>query len=495
MSHRPFLLGSETEFGISCFDPREQNHITNSLRLVGFCPGRPAPECLWDYEGENPLVDLFGNVLEGEREDPDLYSNRSLNKPLANGGRLYVDGAHPEYSSPEVTDPLELVRFEAAGERIANACRELADRTMGQPHFGVHKNNSDGKGNSYGYHENYLVQKAVPVQQLMRGIVPHFVTRIIYCGAGKVGAEHGRAGAAFQISQRADFFETLAELNTMVRRPLFNTRNEPHADPQRWIRLHVIPGDSTMSQVSTWLKAGTTALILRLIEEDALGDIPAPADPVAAFRLVSRDLDLNTPIPLEGGGAMTALDIQRAYLHKVQEWAAKNPLPGSFSDLIERWERTLSALASSPSEMEREVDWLIKRRMISAYLERKGMDWNHPRAKAMDLQYHDVNPAKGLYHTLRGRGMVDELLDDAAIDAAIDAPPEDTRAWFRGQCLARFGKGVYGVSWSSVMLDTGEAVSRLPMADPFKGTRQITEPLFEDVESPADLVARLENTD
>ena len=492
MAPRPFLLGSETEFGISCLDPREQNHITNSLRLVGFCPGRPAPECLWDYEGENPLVDLFDSVLDGEREDPDLYSNRALNKPLANGARLYVDGAHPEYSSPEVTDPLELVRYEAAGERIANSCRELSERAMGQPHFAVHKNNSDGKGNSYGYHENYLVEKQTPVRHLMSGMIPHFVTRILYCGAGKVGAEHGRAGCDFQISQRADFFETLAELNTMVRRPLFNTRNEPHVDPERWLRLHVIPGDSTMSQVSTWLKAGTTALSLRLIEDDALGEMPVLADPVTAFREVSRDLNLNTPLPLQGGGAMTALEIQHTYLQKVREWSARNPLPGSFSDLIERWQRVLAALDSDPSSLEREVDWIIKRRMISAYLERKGLDWGHPRAKAMDLQYHDVNPAKGLYHTLRARGMVDELLDDAVIDAAIGAPPEDTRAWFRGQCLARFGKAVYGVSWSSVLLDTGQEIRRLPMADPFRGTRTIAEPLFEGVTSPAELVARLE---
>ncbi|MDH4228429.1 MAG: proteasome accessory factor PafA2 family protein [Nitrospirota bacterium] len=492
MTDRPFLLGSETEFGISCADPREQNHITNSLQLVGFCPGRPAPECLWDYAGENPLLDLFGSLMEGEREDPDLYANRALNKPLANGGRLYVDGAHPEYSTPEVSDPLDLVRFETAGERIADACRKGAERATGRPRFALHKNNSDGKGNSYGYHENYLVVRGIPAERLIRGLVPHFVTRTVFCGAGKVGSEHGREACRYQMSQRADFFEALAELNTMVRRPLFNTRNEPHADPERWLRLHVIPGDSNMSQVSTFLKVGTTALILRLIEDDALGDVPWPADPVEAFRAVSRDLALGRVVDIEGGGSMSAIDIQRVYLERVKAYAARHPLPGSFPLVVERWEKVLNDLEADPMSPDREVDWVIKYRMIDTYLTHKGLDWSHPRARAMDLQYHDVDLAKGLYHTLEKRGMVDILVTPAEIAAAQEQPPVDTRAWFRGQCLARFGKGVYGVSWSSVLLDTGEEVRRIPMLDPFRGTRDVIGELLDASATPAELVARLE---
>ncbi|MFQ5508714.1 MAG: proteasome accessory factor PafA2 family protein [Leptospirillia bacterium] len=493
MRQRPFLMGSETEFGIASLDPGQQNHITNSLSLVGFCPGLPSPECLWDYEGENPLLDLFGNTAAGERENPDNYANRALNKPLANGGRLYVDGAHPEYSTPEVSDPLELVRFEAAGERIANACRQNAERAIGRPLFTLYKNNSDGKGNSYGYHENYLVEQSVSPDRMLGLLLPYLITRQVFSGAGKVGAEHGRPACAFQISQRADFFETVAEINTMVRRPLFNTRNEPHADPDQWLRLHVIPGDSNMSQVSSFLKVGTMALVLRMIEDDALPGVPALEAPVRDFLAVSRDLTLGANVACKDGTRMTPMAVQRIYLAAAKAYAAATPLPGSFPQVIERWESVLDALEADPLSPDREVDWIIKYRLIDAYLKHKGLEWDNPRAKAMDLQYHDMNPDKGLYHRVRDRGLVEELIHADDLAAAERTPPADTRAWFRGQCLARFGKGVYGVSWSSVLLDVGNEIRRIPMLNPFKGTEEITAPLFAQCTDPRELVALLEN--
>jgi len=492
MSERPFLMGSETEFGISGLDPGEQNHITNSLRLVGLCPDLPAPECIWDYRGENPLLDLYGRRLEGEREDPDLYSNRALNKPLPNGGRLYVDGAHPEYSTPEVTDPLDLVRYESAGERIADRCRQVAERITPGRGFALYKNNSDGKGNSYGYHENYLVPRRVPVDALVNGLLPFLVTRQLFCGAGKVGAEHDRPKVAFQISQRADFFENLVDINTMVRRPLFNTRDEPHANREEWLRLHVIPADANMSQVSTFVKVGTMALVLRLIEDDALGDIPKLADPVTAFWKISRDLSLKQPVPLADGGEITALEIQRIYLQRVKAYGDSHRLPGSFPKVVDRWETLLDSLSADPLGPDREVDWVIKYRMIDNYLTHRGLDWGSAKAKAMDIQYHNLDPQKGLFFTLRSRGLVEELVGSEQIDQAVQSPPEDTRAWFRGQCLARFGKAVYGVSWSSVMLEVDGEVRRIPTDNPHRGTRQITEPLFEQCATPGELVALLE---
>ncbi len=492
MSVRPFFFGSETEFGISCLDPREQNHITNSLRLVSFLPNPASPDCLWDYEGENPLLDLFGNRMDGEREDPDPYANRSLNKPLANGGRLYVDGAHPEYSSPEVTDPLDLVRYESAGEQIADACRKNADRALGQAHFCLHKNNSDGKGNSYGYHENYLVPKSVSVHALMEAIIPFLITRQIFCGAGKVGTENGREKTHYQLSQRADFFETLAELNTMVRRPLFNTRNEPHADPKEWLRLHVIPADSNMSQVSTFLKVGTLALVLRLVEEGALENVPRIKKPVASFGAISHDLTIKKPVAMDNAAPMTAVEIQRIYLEAAKKYADQNPLPGSFPQVLVRWEESLDALEVDPFGLSRTADWAIKYRMIDTYLAAKGLDWSAAQAKAMDLQYHDINPEKGLYHTVRARGMVEELVTQEEISAAMSTPPEDTRAWFRGTCLARFGKAVYGVSWGSVLLHTGEKVSRIPTLNPFRGTKAIAGPLLDSCSTPEELIDKLE---
>jgi proteasome accessory factor A len=492
MSERPFLMGSETEFGISSLDPSEQNHITNSLRLVGFCPDLPSPECIWDYLGENPLLDLYGRRLEGEREDPDLYSNRALNKPLQNGGRLYVDGAHPEYSTPEVTDPLDLVRYECAGEWIVDRCRQMVDRISPGRGFALYKNNSDGKGNSYGYHENYLVPRSLPVDILVAGLVPYLITRQVFCGAGKVGAEHDRPGVAFQMSQRADFFETLADINTMVRRPLFNTRDEAHADREKWLRLHVIPGDSNMSQVSTFLKVGTMALVLRLIEDDALGSPPQPVEPVEAFWCISRDLTLRHEVRLKSGGTMTALGIQRWYLEQVQAYAREHPLPGSFPEVIQRWEAVLNALENDPLSPDREVDWVIKHTMIDSYLRHKGLGWDSPKAKAMDIRYHDLDPANGLFFSLRRRDWVSHLVGPEEIANAAKSAPEDTRAWFRGQCLSRFGKAVYGVSWSSVMLDVGDEVRRIPTVHPHRGTRKIAESLFDACDTAGELVALLE---
>lgn len=492
MPVRPFFFGSETEFGISCLDPREQNHITNSLRLVSFLPNPASPDCLWDYEGENPLLDLFGNRMDGEREDPDPYANRSLNKPLANGGRLYVDGAHPEYSTPEVTDPLDLVRYETAGELIADACRKNADRALGKAHFLLHKNNSDGKGNSYGYHENYLLSKDVSIHGLIEAVIPFLITRQIFCGAGKVGSENGREKTRYQLSQRADFFETMAEINTMVRRPLFNTRNEPHADPEKWLRLHVIPADSNMSQVSTFLKVGTLALVLRMMEEGALGDVPRVRNPVESYGAISHDLTVKKKVAMDDGTAMTAVEIQRVYLNAAKTYAKDNELPGSFPQVMTRWEESLDALEADPMGLSRTADWAIKYRMIEGYLSAKGLDWESPRAKAMDLQYHDINPEKGLYHTVRARGMVEELVPAAEVAAAMDVPPEDTRAWFRGACLARFGKAVYGVSWGSVLLHTGENVSRIPTLNPFRGTKAIAGSLLDSCSTPEELIAKLE---
>ncbi len=492
MSERPYLMGSELEFGISSRDPRQQNHVTNSMSLVGFCPDRPAPEALWDYDGENPLLDLFGRRCEGEREDPDAYANRALNKPLANGGRLYVDGAHPEYSSPEVTDPLDLVRYESAGEVLADRCRQMAERAGGQPLFSLFKNNSDGKGNSYGYHENHLLLRRVPVKRLQRDLVPFLITRQLFCGAGKVGAENGRPDTPFQMSQRADFFETVAEINTMVRRPLFNTRDEPHADPDRYLRLHVIPGDANMSQVSTFLKTGTLALVLRLIEDDALGEVPIPVDPVTAFWETSRDLTFAPAIQVAGGRMMSPLDIQAVYLERVKDYARSHPLPGSFPQVIDRWEAVLAALADGTDGADRQVDWRIKHRLIDTYLERKGLDWDSPRAKAMDLQYHDLDPARGLFFTLTHQGFAESLVATGAIVTALSEPPEDTRAWFRGQCQQRYGKAVYGVSWTSVLLDMGSEVRRIPTLNPFRGTRATTESLLDACPTVEALVAMLE---
>ncbi|MCA1958733.1 MAG: proteasome accessory factor PafA2 family protein, partial [Nitrospira sp.] len=234
----PRVLGTETEFGVAAKDSSLSDPVSSSIAVIGHYRRIPAPAAIWDYEHENPLLDARGFEVEGERERPNPDYNRQLNKVLANGGRLYVDGAHPEYSTPECSRAREVVAFERAGERIlAQSLQEMA-RVMGRDLYVLYKNNSDGKGNSYGYHENYLVSRTVPFENIVRSLVPFLVTRPIFAGAGKVGAENQTSPAEYQISQRADFFECLVDLNTMVKRPIINTRDEPHADHAKYRRFH-----------------------------------------------------------------------------------------------------------------------------------------------------------------------------------------------------------------------------------------------------------------
>jgi proteasome accessory factor A len=266
MSH-PRVLGTETEFGIATKDPEAADPVSNSLLLINNYPALPSARILWDYENENPLLDLRGFEVEGERERPGPEYNKLLNKLLANGGRLYVDGAHPEYSTPECTNARDIVKFEKDGERIMDLCRQLSNRSKDEEKFFIYKNNTDGKGNSYGYHENYLMPRALSFDRIMRPLIPFLVTRQIYAGAGKVGAENRMPPIAYQLSQRSDFFESLIDLNTMVKRPIINTRDEPHADPSKYRRLHVIIGDANMSEFSTYLKVGAAAIVLSMIAD------------------------------------------------------------------------------------------------------------------------------------------------------------------------------------------------------------------------------------
>src|SRR5678815_1618249 len=288
----PRVIGTETEFGIASRDASASDPISNSLAVIGHYPGISVPHAVWDYENENPLLDARGFEVEGERERPNPEYNRQLNKVLANGGRLYVDGAHPEYSTPECNNPREIVAFERAGERILAQCLAQMVRVTGRDHCVLYKNNSDGKGNSYGYHENYLMSRAVPFERIVIVLAPFFVTRLIFAGAGKVGAENQTSPTDYQISQRADFFECLVDLNTMVRRPIVNSRDEPHAESGKYRRLHVIVSDANMAELSTYLKVGTLLIVLDLLEAGA--DLPRInfADPVAAIKQVSRDLTM-----------------------------------------------------------------------------------------------------------------------------------------------------------------------------------------------------------
>jgi len=486
------VLGTETEFGIATRDAEAVDPVSNSLSLINHYPHFPSPKILWDYENENPLLDIRGFEVEGERERPGPDYNRLLNKVLANGARLYVDGAHPEYSTPECTSAHDIVVHEKAGERIVAAALRAVEQVRGPGKLLVYKNNSDGKGNSYGYHENYLVNRSVPFERLVRILVPFFVTRQIFAGAGKIGAENQAAQVPYQLSQRADFFESLVDLNTMVKRPIINTRDEPHADPAKYRRLHVICGDVNMAECSTYLKVGTTAIVLEMAQEDW----PIPAieleDPIHAIQAVSRDLDVKNDIRLAGGRSMSAIAVQRVYLNTARDFYASHELTVPVKDVLIRWEETLDKLERDPRELVRELDWVAKRSLIESYLERKGCGWDDPRAAMLDLQYHDVRPEKGLYYTLERGHHIDRLVSDAEVMRAETTAPLDTRAYFRAACVKKWPQEVYAASWTSVLFDIGNAaIKKVPLMEPLRGTEELTRGLIEESETVESLLSKL----
>ncbi|MEK6671498.1 MAG: depupylase/deamidase Dop [Nitrospirota bacterium] len=488
----PRVLGTETEFGIASRDPAASDPVSNSIAVIGHYPGLPAPLAIWDYENENPLLDARGFEVEGERERPNPEYNRQLNKVLANGGRLYVDGAHPEYSTPECTNPREVVAFERAGERILAQCLEQMARATGRDHCLLYKNNSDGKGNSYGYHESYLMSRAIPFERIVKVLAPFFVTRTIFAGAGKVGAENQTSPTEYQISQRADFFECLVDLNTMVRRPIVNSRDEPHAEYGKYRRLHVIVGDANMAELSTYLKVGTLTIVLDLL--DAGADLPQFEldDPVRGIKQVSRDLGMKETLKLTGGRSTTAVAIQRAYLKAAMGYYACHDLPQVTKDILVRWEDVLDKLEQDPRLLARELDWVAKRQMMESYMERKGCGWDDSRIRLMDLQYHDVRPDKGLYFTLERSHLIERIVQEVEIERAEFTPPPGTRAYFRGRCVSKFPKSLYGVSWTSVLFDVGNnQVKRVPLMDPLRGTAALTSDLLDQVETVDALLEKL----
>ena len=317
----PKVVGSETEFGLTVQNDRDFDSIATSLLLVNSYNADQSLRLLWDYDQEEPLVDARGFEHDETCEVPDQQDNMALNKILNNGARFYVDHAHPEYSTPECSNVLDLLRYEKAGERILNRSCAGANQLLPNGHaIIIYKNNSDRKGSSYGYHENYLLDRRTPFQLLAEHLMPFLVTRQIYSGAGKVGSENGAEPVPYQISQRADFFETEMGLDTMVKRPIINTRDEPHANRDRYRRLHVIIGDANMSEYTTYLKVGTMLLVLEMIEE---GFLPAPLalrNPVRSLRDVSHDLTCKLSLPMRNGTKMTAIDIQRCFWESAQRY-------------------------------------------------------------------------------------------------------------------------------------------------------------------------------
>ncbi|MCG8588088.1 MAG: proteasome accessory factor PafA2 family protein, partial [Proteobacteria bacterium] len=379
------------------------------------------------------------------------------------------------------------------GERIVEVSRREANALLpAGAKMLLHKNNSDRKGNSYGCHENYLMDRRTSFKQIAEHLIPFFTTRQVYTGAGKVGSENRGQPCDYQLSQRADFFETEVALDTMVKRPIVNTRDEPHGDREKYRRLHVIVGDSNMSEYTMYLRNGATAIVLSMIEDGAITRDLSLRDPVRAIKEISHDPTLERRVALEDGRKLTGVELQTEFLEMALAYTSSQSLDPVTKDVLAKWQHVMEKLASDPSALSGQIDWIMKQHLIESFIERKGLDWGSPQVQMLDLQYHDSRPDKGLYYMLERQGRAERIATDDEITEAIHEPPEDTRAYFRGKCLQRYASEVFGVNWDSISFGIGdEPIKRVMMAEPLKGTKAHVEELLEASPTAAELVQNL----
>lgn len=433
------IYGLENEYGL-IFSSKEKNSI--------------------------PLERILGYLFEG------IISNSwSSNAFLPNGARFYQDtGCHPEYATPECDNVSDLVVYDKAGERILEASLKLAERRMHEDGIAgeifIYKNNTDSAGNTYGCHENYLVARHIDFWRFSERLIPFFVTRQIYSGAGKVLREAGKT--YYSISQRSQHINQKISCSTTSSRSIINTRDEPHADAEKYRRLHIIVGDANMSEYTTYLKVGTTALILQMIEDGYPVRGMDLDDPVRAIKDISKDLTMKKTVKLENGKSYTAVEIQRVYLDLVQNYLAHREKSKVVSDILEKWEYVLDKLDEDPVALSRYVDWVTKYELINSYRSKKGYDWDDPKVAMMDLQYHDIKQDRGLYYLLEREGLVERVAKDTDIANAMEYPPQNTRAKLRGDFIrvANMKNRSYSVDWTYLKLD-GYGEETVLCMDPF----------------------------
>src|SRR3954463_736424 len=379
------VMGTEVEYGISVPGQPTANPTTLSSQVVNAWAVAEAPtprRPRWDFEEESPLRDARGFDLSPAQalDHNDLDEDAGMaNVILTNGARLYVDHAHPEYSTPEVTNPRDVVLWDKAGEQVRAEAARRAARIPGPQPIQLYKNNTDGKGASYGAHENYLMDRREPFIDIIRGMVPFFVTPQVSAAAGRGGIGTEGRTHGFQLSQRADFFEVEVGLETTLKRPIINTRDEPHADAEKYRRLHVILGDANLAELSTFLKVGTTSLVLAMIEDGWLTDEFRIAEPVRELRAVSHDPSLRHQLKLADGRSLTALEVQREYLDRARKYVDDrygNDLDAQTERVLTEWDSVLTRLSEDPMLLAGELDWVAKLRLLQGFRERDGLDWS-----------------------------------------------------------------------------------------------------------------------
>lgn len=461
------FMGTETEYGITTpSDPTISPLLTSTHAVVAYAALHTAARSRWDYSEEAPLKDTRGFDLQRYRTVPVVDPNAMgvANVVTVNGARFYVDHGHPEYSAPETSNALDAMIYDAAGDyylnQTAQAVQQLWDERISVldrqdpcPPVKFHKNNVDGKGQSYGSHENYLYSRDTDFQVLTQALIPFFVTRQVVIGAGRVGIGQASERDGFQISQRADFFEQEVSLETTLNRGIVNTRDEPHATPERFRRLHVIVGDANMSQFSNYLKMGMTSAVLDAIERGVDFSDLALKDPVAEIKRVSHDPSLKHELLLDDGTRATALAILREY---------RSRCVGADERVLAMWGEVMDDLERDPLSTADRLDWTAKWALVKSYVDR-GVDIADPKLKLLDIQYADIDPEKSLYHALVRKGRMKTMVGQDVIERAVTEPPAESRAYFRGRVASRFGEDVAASSWQTILFNEGGELRRVDM--------------------------------
>jgi proteasome accessory factor A len=492
-------FGIETEIGIDRDNAEELDVVAESIALVRSAT-EPGVSMRWDYESEDPHADMRGFHVEELRQDTDEAnyfaqdSQRELSfieiksdLVLANGARFYNDHAHPEYCTPECSTLDELVAQDRAGERILMRCARKLSEERGET-VRLYKNNTDFQGHSYGCHENYLLPRSLPWEKLAQGIQAFLVTRQIFAGAGKfaIEAEDKFVSPGFQIAQRSDFFSELQSVDTMQRRPLINTRDEPHANPNLYRRFHVIIGDANMSPFATRLKIGTTALVLEALVRFPKRVYPVLSDPLGALPAISHDPKFRWELILQNSQMSTAVEVQRKYLQAVRELCDLSD-PAK-TKVVSDWETVLDDLETDYRRCRNRLDWVAKLALIREFQADQKLSDDDPWLQSLDLEYHRLDRDEGLYYSLENSGSFEGVPGEGAVRAAICGPPLTTRALIRGKCVQKFRDAILSAQWDHVTLKGSEGAIKISLLDLFSPT-QISHyaQMMDRAQSPDDL--------
>jgi proteasome accessory factor A len=410
---------------------------------------------------------------------------RSSNVFLENGSRLYLDvGSHPEYATPECDSLYDVVAHDKAGERILEGLVESAEARLAEEGIRgdifLYRNNTDSAGNSYGCHENYLIRRQADFQRTIDTLIPFLVTRQIWSGAGKLLNTAG--GTVYSLAQRAEHIWESSSSATTRSRPIINTRDEPHADAELYRRLHVIAGDSNMSEYATYVKMGATVALLQMLEDEVVFRDLTLENPIRAIREISHDVTCRRRIRLANGRELSALDIQWEYLERVMRYARTSGVSPEIERAISMWEHLLTGLEKDPMTLHREVDWVAKHHLMDRYRLRHDLPLSSPRIALIDLNYHDVNQQRGLFYKMQNAGLMDRIVTDDAINDAMVRPPGTTRARLRGEFIraAKAKRRDFTVDWVHLKLND-QAQRTVLCKDPFKAYDERVDRLIESL--------------